>query len=105
MEDKRTKQQNKALYLYFTQLAEALNDAGYDMKAILKPEIDIPWNKDTVHDFLWIPIQRLQIKKDSTTLLEKKEIDLIYETLNRFVAKKGIHVPFPNEADRYLNNY
>lgn len=97
-EKQRTIQQNKALHKYFEQLAEALNNEGLDMRIVLKPEIDIPWNKDTVKEFLWKPVQRLQVGKDSTTeLLKDGDIDKIYETLNRFMGEKFfVHVPFPS---------
>ena len=31
----RTVAQNSAMHLYFTQLAEALNDAGYDVETVI----------------------------------------------------------------------
>lgn len=92
----RTIQQNKSLHKYFELLAEELNEAGLDMRKLLKDTIDIPWNKDTVKDYLWRPIQKAQIKKESTTELTTAEVTKVYETLNRFLGeKKGIHVPFP----------
>lgn len=92
----RTIQQNRALHLYFQILADTLNDAGLDMKKILKPEIDIPWNKDTVKNFLWRPIQKAQINKKSTTELTTREIDLVFNTLNRHLSQFGIHESFPS---------
>jgi hypothetical protein len=44
MEKTRTLKQNAALHLMFTQLAQELNEAGFDMKKTLKPEIEIMWN-------------------------------------------------------------
>lgn len=38
----RTLTQNRAIHLWFTMLADALNDAGLDMRTVLKPEIEIP---------------------------------------------------------------
>jgi len=95
-EEKRTLRQNRALHLYFNLIAERLNDAGLDMKAVLKPEIDIPWTGGTVKDFLWRPIQRLQLGKKSTTELTTKDIDKIFDTVNRHLAKHGIHEAFPS---------
>ena len=92
----RTIQQNKALHLYFTLLAEALNDAGLDMRKVLKPEVDIPWTSITVKEFLWRPIQSLQLGKRSTTELTTKDIDTIFDTVNRHIAKHGVHIPFPS---------
>ena len=97
MQDKRTLQQNKALWKYFELLAQTLNDSGLDMKRTLKPSVEIPWSKNTVHTFLWIPIENAQLGKDSTTDLEIKEINLVYETLNRHLGEKfGLSVSFPS---------
>ena len=72
----RTIQQNKALWKYFDALAQEFSDHGLDMKKVLKPEIDIPWNKDTICEFLWKPIMKIQTGKESTTELTTKEIEL-----------------------------
>ena len=92
----RTLQQNKALHLYFSLVAERLNDAGLDMRVVLKPEVEIPWSKDTVKNFLWRPIQELQLGKKSSTELTTKEIDKVFDTMNRHLAKHGIHEAFPS---------
>lgn len=101
-EEQRTIQQNRALHKFFELLAEELNGSGYDMRKTLKPEIEIPWSKETVKDYLWRPIQDLQLEKKSTKDLNTKEIDKIYETLNRFLGEKlKVHVDFPS-IDNFL---
>lgn len=95
-EKQRTIIQNRALHLYFQLVADTLNDAGLDMRAVLKPEVEIPWSKDTVKNYLWRPIQEIQLRKKSTTELTTKEIDEIFETMNRHLAKHGVHEPFPS---------
>lgn len=92
----RTITQNRALHLYFKMLAETLNDAGLDMRVVLKPEIEIPWNGETVKEYLWRPVQKMQLKKQSTTELTTQDINTIYETLNRHLAKSWTHIPFPS---------
>ncbi len=100
---KRTTLQNRAIHKYCANLAKALNDAGYDMRRTIKPEIDIPWAMDTAKEHLWRTIQKAQLGKDSTTQLETNEVSLVYETLNRHMASKfGITVPFP---DRHWQLY
>ena len=92
----RTKQQNNALHLYCRNLAEALNDAGYDMKKTIKQEVDIPWSDDLVKKFLWRPIQKAVTGKDSTAHLKKEQYNEVYQILNRHLADKlGVSVPFP----------
>jgi glycerol-3-phosphate dehydrogenase len=95
-EEQRTLQQNKALHLFFEQVAEALNNAGLDMRKVMKPTFDIPWMKETVKEYLWKTVQDWQLGKKSTTELTKQEIDVVYETLNQHLAKLGVHVPFPS---------
>ena len=93
----RTLQQNKALHLYFQLLADALNEAGLDMRKTLKPSIDIPWTATTIKEYLWRPIQLAQLRKKSTTELDTKEIDKVWETLNRHLGERfGLHEPFPS---------
>lgn len=102
-EKKRTLQQNKALHLYFKMVADTLNDAGLDMRAVLKPEVEIPWSKNTVKEYLWRPIQRLQLQKESTTELTTSEIDKVYDTVNLHLSKHGVTQPFPSIEEIMLN--
>lgn len=96
-QDKRTIQQNKALHLWYTLLAEELNNAGLDMRKTLKPEVEIPWSPQTIKEYLWRPVQIAQLQKQSTTELNSDEIDKVWETLNRHLGEKfGVHVPFPS---------
>ena len=70
------------------------------MKVVLKPEVEIPWTKNSVHDHLWIPIQKLMTGKDSTTEMTKVEPGDIYETLNRHIASKfGVHIAWPSHTN------
>jgi hypothetical protein len=93
----RTLTQNKALHLYCQMLAGALNDAGFDMRRTLKQDVDIPWNKSSVKEFLWKPIQKAMTGKGSTTELTTVEPSEVYETLNRHIAEKfGISVEWPS---------
>jgi hypothetical protein len=101
----RTDKQNKALHLYFTHLAEELNNAGYDMRKTLKPSVEIPWNSKTVKEFLWRPVMKAQLGKESTTELTTKEIDLIFDTLNRHLSEKfGVSVMFPSIEQLMMEN-
>ena len=95
---KRTAQQNKAIHCYFRLLAAALNDAGYDMKRVLKQSVDIPWTEDSVKRHLWKPIQDAMIGKMSTTQLETFDVSEVYDCLNRHTASKlAVSVAFPEE--------
>lgn len=104
---KRTIQQNSALHLYFQLVADTLNDAGYDMRRTLAADVDIPWSKETVKEYLWRPIQAQQLLKISTKELSTKDIDLLLDTITRFLATKGIYQEFPsieNLLDKVRDN-
>ena len=77
-------------------MADALNDAGLDMKKIYKPEVDIPWTKESVKEYVWRPIQEVVTKKSSTADAERNDYSMIYDVVNRhFIDKFNISVPWP----------
>jgi hypothetical protein len=106
IKQQRTPTQNNALHLYFTLLAEALNESGLDLRTTLKKDAMIPWNTYSVKEYLWRPIQKAMVQKGSTTELDKtNDITQVYETLNRHLGDKfGIHVPFPSNETQILDS-
>jgi hypothetical protein len=99
----RTEQQNRALHLYFTQLAAALNDAGYTVQLVLKEKMDLDWSPSMVKELLWRTTQQALLGKSSTTELSKQgDIDNVYDHLNRHIAERfGIHIAFPSHEIGY----
>ena len=97
----RTLTQNSALHLYFELLANALNDAGLDMKKVLEVKTgDVPWNKDTIKEVLWRPLQDAMTGEESTTKLSTTEVSEVYEVLNRHTASKlGVSVEWPTREN------
>lgn len=94
---KRTKQQNKAMHVLFNMYAGELNGAGLDMRKTLKESIEIPWTGAGVKEWIWKPIQKALLNKDSTTELTTVEIDEVFETLNRYMGERhGLSVHFPS---------
>lgn len=94
----RTLLQNSSMWLYFRKLGDALNDAGWDMRRFLRPHIAIPWNKDTVCDYLWRPIQEPMTGQESTKKIDTKQVNEIYEVLSKLVAERaGVTTPFPSQ--------
>lgn len=92
----RTWLQNRALHLYFRLLGNDLNDAGLDMRRVLKPEIDIPWKTESVKEYLWKPVQVAVTEKTSTAKLDTSEVDEVYKVISRHMAQKfGITTLFP----------
>ena len=103
--DKRTIVQNSAMHKYFSLVATALNDAGLDMKQVIKA--DVEWSMFSVKEYMWKAIQKAILGKVSTTLLKKNEIDDVYLNMNRLTASKfGIDIPFPSvESMIFTQNY
>lgn len=100
---KRTNLQNRALHLFYTLLADALNNAGLDMKVVLRPSVSIPWTKESVKEHLWKPIQNALYGKVSTTELDKsQEIDRVHEVLMRHISEKFHleYIDFPHEEKK-----
>lgn len=96
-EKQRTLQQNKALHKWFDLVAETLNEAGLDMRKTLKQEIEISWTRSAVKEYLWRPVMRAMIGKESTTQMSTTDIDKIFNVLNRHLGEKlKVHQPFPS---------
>jgi len=105
-ETTRTSRQNRALHLWFTMVAEALNDAGLDMQIVLGKKMSLSWTGETVKDVLWRSAQKALLRKESTTQLKKGEIDPVFEHLNRHLGTLfGLHIPFPayESEEEFIN--
>ena len=95
---RRTNLQNKALHKFFQQLADALNESGYSVAKTLRHDVEIPWNRATVKELLWRPVQEAMTGKHSTTELNTVDPSEIYEVLNRHLGERlGVHVEWPSE--------
>src|SRR5437868_4761546 len=102
----RTGQQNRGLHLGCERIADTLNSAGLDMRVILKPDINIPWTKDSVKEYLFKPVMKAMTTKTSTTELDKVgEIEAIWETMMRFLMEKHHieYIDFPSEAPGFAD--
>jgi hypothetical protein len=84
----RTLQQNNALHLNCSIIADKLNSAGKDMRLVLKPSYLIPWSTESVKEHLWRPIMKALYGLESTKSLNKTgQIDHIHETLMRELGR------------------
>ena len=102
---KRTLQQNKALHLFFEQLANELTINGFDMKKTLRDDIDIMWNAYNIKEYLWRPLQEVVCGKKSTTEITTQEINQIFDMLSKAIGERtGLHIPFPSIETLMLNN-
>jgi hypothetical protein len=99
----RTIKQNRALHVYFTQLAQELNESGQDMKQVIR--VPISWSAYSVKEHLWKPLQKAMLGKDSTTELTTDEIDKVYDNMNRIIGERtGVYVPWPS-IESLMNDY
>ena len=93
----RTLTQNNCIHLYLSRLADALNDAGFDMRKTVREEIDIPWNAERAKDVMWRGIQEAMFNTRSTTDLSTVQAQEVYQVLDRHIASKtGVSVPWPS---------
>lgn len=92
----RTTQQNRALHLLFKQLADKLNESGFDMKKTLRQDVDIPWTAYNIKEYMWRPCQQAVCGKKSTTQITTQEINQIFDIINKAIGERtGLHIPFP----------
>ena len=94
----RTSKQSRAMHLFFSQLADVMTEAGLDIRTTLKSDFDLPWSPELVKELLWKPVMKAYKKINSTTKLESKDIDKIYDIINRQLGEKhGLELPpFPS---------
>lgn len=94
---RRTRQQNRAMHVLFNLYAGTLNEAGLDMRKTLKESVNIPWTGAGIKEWIWKPIQKALLNKESTKELTTVEIDEVFDTINRYMGEKhGLTVKFPS---------
>lgn len=103
-EKQRTLQQNKSLHKLFALISEALNESGFEYHKVI-PEMEIPMTPTLVKEGLWRPIQMAMLNKASTTELTTKEIDQVFDVLNKHLSKQGLHVAFPSIEEMMMKDY
>ena len=70
----RTEKQNNAMHLWFRQMAEQLNDAGFSATHPFNDKIEVPFTEGLVKEMLYKPIIKAMYDKTSTTKLAGKEL-------------------------------
>ena len=93
---KRTDKQLRSIWLYCGLVAEALNEAGLDIKLLIKQDLEVSWTKELIMDIYWRTIQKTLFDTDSTKDLKTNQVSEVYEELNRHISKFGLSVPFPD---------
>lgn len=93
--DSRTLSQNRATFLWATQIAYILNKNKLYMKGIFNN--DIEWTKELIHTQVIKGTIKQIFGIDSTTKLTKKQVDSMIDYVTIAFQSKGIEIPpFPN---------
>lgn len=94
----RTLKQNKAGHLYFAHVADALNESGMDMQAVLSKRVGVRWTEVSVKECLFKGLAKAMYNVDSTTKLDTKQFTKVAEMLGDILARDyGVVTEFPSE--------
>ena len=95
---KRSSQQNKSLHVLFQNISFELNRIGMEFtyNGIKGIEIQTTYTPEIVKEFLWKPLQKALLKKESTTKLTTQDINMIFEILGKWFSEKGVVIDFPS---------
>ena len=105
IDKQRTIQQNRALHKYCAELAQELNNAGVSVEAVMK-NLEADFSMETVK-MMWRAFAKAKYGKESTTQLTSKEINEVYDEVNRHISQFGIYMSFPSQenTDNFLKSY
>jgi hypothetical protein len=93
-ESTRSHAQNNAMWLWFEMCAKAFQDAGIDLRAAIREDVEMPVTKNSFKEYIWVPLQKIMTGKRSTTEPSTTEYPEISETIIRhFAQAKGITLP------------
>ena len=106
MEEKqRTLKQNRAAHLYFSQLADTLNDHGLYMQKVLAKRKDIIWTETSVKECLFKGLAKAMYDVDSTTQLTTKQFAKVADYLGDLLAREyGLDTRFPSLDELLVKN-
>lgn len=104
---KRTNLQNNSMHKYERELAEQLNDSGYWVKKTLmvRPQIDLPWTKELVHELLWKTVLEAMTGKTSSTDMDTVNPSEVHAVISEHILNLtdgNIYIPWPCEENREL---
>lgn len=93
----RTIRQNSSAHLWFTHIADELNDHGLDMQVVLAKRLGISWTPEAVKECLFKVLAKAMYNVESTTQLSSKEFSKVTEQLQAVLARDyGVNVDVPS---------
>ncbi len=99
--DNRTKKQNDSLQVYCRGLAEMLNERGITFKEFFE-NLESDYTEEMIRN-LFRKKGKTKYGKQKTSTFSKKELQIIYEEINRHVSQFGIHLAWPSEEGKLIN--
>jgi hypothetical protein len=96
--NKRTSQQNRALYKYFALVSDEARNSGITFSDFIRTrkKLDMPWTPERVKE-VWKTAQEYMYKTKSTAQLTTKQIDEVYDVVNKALGEiMGFSIPFPS---------
>ena len=98
----RSSLQNRAIHLFFNQLAGQLNEFDeFEFKGVTGKTFTTPYTKEIVKEYIWKPLQKQMFGTDSTTKLTTEQIDLILDTLAK--SFQEFEIVFPTRIQKYID--
>ena len=94
----RTVQQNSAIWLYADMLAKEYQAKDLDKVVVLQShELKRPWDKDSIVDDQWRPIQAALGIGESTSKISPADVTRVHKVLNKHTYTNfDIDIAFPS---------
>ena len=86
--DMRTIQQNKLIHVFCKNVSDSLNNSGLYLNDVIRYETQ--WSMQKAKDLIFRPVMKQLYDKDSTTKLDKKELNDIFDSVIKALASKKI---------------
>lgn len=102
---KRTIQQNKSLHKYLEEVSRELNNAGIDVRVMVR-NLRVDSTPEMMKEiFRSIANEKFQVT--STANLTTKQLTECYEEMNRLTSSMGVAVAFPSQenTEEYLSSF
>lgn len=100
----RSSLQNAALHLFYTFIAQELNELGHThtYEGVKGMQIDLRWNTTLVKELIWRPAQIAAFDIKSTKDIGSHEINLLSESIIKWFNEQGYELHFPSQMNKYL---
>lgn len=78
---------------------------GLSVKAVVE-NIEVDWSMELVKG-IWQAIAKAKYGTNKTSELSTKQVNEVYEEVNRHFSQFGLHLPFfsVENTDEYLNSF